>query len=77
MMLKMALAFFVFDKTKFNVFIKFLIFLQVYLSTRRGAWVMNRVGPNGVPLGYNFSLRLAEVGSTAVQKYRVTVTRYF
>lgn len=24
--------------------------VQVYLSTRRGAWVLNRVGDNGIPL---------------------------
>lgn len=28
---------------------------QVYLSTRRGAWVLNRVGDNGVPLDMLFS----------------------
>lgn len=28
---------------------------QVYLSTRRGAWILNRVGDNGVPLDLNFN----------------------
>lgn len=31
--------------------IKKLFFLsQLYLSTRRGAWILNRVGDNGIPL---------------------------
>ncbi|XP_076824582.1 flavin-containing monooxygenase 5-like isoform X1 [Clavelina lepadiformis] len=32
---------------------------QVFLSTRRGAWVLNRVGPKGVPLDYAFTSRFA------------------
>ncbi|XP_053726656.1 flavin-containing monooxygenase 5-like [Synchiropus splendidus] len=28
---------------------------QLYLSTRRGAWILNRVGDNGVPLDLNFN----------------------
>lgn len=29
--------------------------LQLYLSTRRGAWVLNRVGDNGLPLDMVFN----------------------
>jgi dimethylaniline monooxygenase (N-oxide forming) len=28
---------------------------QVYLSTRRGAWILNRVGDNGWPLDLSFN----------------------
>ncbi|KAL6486178.1 hypothetical protein MHYP_G00055700 [Metynnis hypsauchen] len=28
---------------------------QVFLSTRRGSWILNRVGPNGVPLDMSFN----------------------
>uniref|UniRef100_A0A3Q1FKS2 Flavin-containing monooxygenase n=1 Tax=Acanthochromis polyacanthus TaxID=80966 RepID=A0A3Q1FKS2_9TELE len=28
---------------------------QLYLSTRRGAWILNRVGDNGVPLDLHFN----------------------
>ncbi|XP_030628444.1 dimethylaniline monooxygenase [N-oxide-forming] 5 isoform X2 [Chanos chanos] len=28
---------------------------QVFLSTRRGSWILNRVGPNGIPLDMTFS----------------------
>lgn len=27
-----------------------VVFSQVYLSTRRGAWILNRVGENGIPV---------------------------
>lgn len=32
--------------------------LQVYLSTRRGSWVLHRVGPNGLPLDIVIQRRL-------------------
>ncbi|XP_068599169.1 flavin-containing monooxygenase 5-like [Brachionichthys hirsutus] len=28
---------------------------QVYLSTRRGAWILNRVGGNGLPIDFSFN----------------------
>lgn len=28
---------------------------QLYLSTRRGAWILNRVGDNGLPLDFSFN----------------------
>lgn len=31
---------------------------QVFLSTRRGSWVLNRIGPNGLPVDMAFSSRL-------------------
>ncbi|XP_029005114.1 flavin-containing monooxygenase 5-like [Betta splendens] len=31
---------------------------QVYLSTRRGAWILNRVGINGIPLDLSFDRNL-------------------
>ncbi|CAH1786168.1 unnamed protein product [Owenia fusiformis] len=34
---------------------------QVYLSTRRGAWILNRVGQNGVPLDLIFTNRFSDV----------------
>lgn len=33
-------------------------FAQTYLSTRRGAWIARRVGPNGVPIDAFLSTRL-------------------
>jgi len=32
-----------------------LFFLQLYLSTRRGAWILNRVGDNGLPADMKFN----------------------
>lgn len=34
--------------------------LKLYLSTRRGAWIINRVGENGMPLDMLFN-RVVEV----------------
>lgn len=34
---------------------------QVYLSTRRGTWVFNRVGPNGIPADMSMITELAAV----------------
>lgn len=32
-----------------------LLLFQVYLSTRRGAWILNRVGDSGLPLDMLFN----------------------
>lgn len=32
-----------------------VLYLQLYLSTRRGAWILNRVGVNGLPLDLQFN----------------------
>ncbi|CAF3397574.1 unnamed protein product [Rotaria sp. Silwood1] len=45
---------------------------QVYLSTRRGTWVLNRVGPNGWP----FDLLMSNEIISAVQKYFPSLTNW-
>ncbi|XP_061594081.1 flavin-containing monooxygenase 5-like [Cololabis saira] len=35
---------------------------QLYLSTRRGAWILNRVGDNGIPLDMYFNRVLSFIG---------------
>ncbi len=44
---------------------KRLIF-QVYLSTRRGSWVMNRIAHNGHPVDMFMTRRVVEVGKKVV-----------
>lgn len=34
------------------------MFAQVFLSTRRGAWILNRVGQQGYPIDIVFTTRL-------------------
>lgn len=40
----------------------FILALQVFLSTRRGSWILNRVGTNGIPrdMAVNRIFRMAQ-----------------